>query len=78
MAEKKNNSNLKKIKFNFFQEDFNETDDIVTSQPGPKQATSNMPAFAMPPPSTATNPFASETSNLNQGGTRTYTPGERY
>ncbi|KAG5682410.1 hypothetical protein PVAND_011763 [Polypedilum vanderplanki] len=55
-------------------EDMNDGEDIVTSQPGPGQATSNIPAFAMPPPS-ATNPFASETSNLNQGGTRTYTPG---
>jgi DnaJ family protein C protein 5 len=55
-------------------EDLNDGDDIVTSQPGPNQATSNMPAFAMPAPS-ATNPFASETSNLNQGGNRTYTPG---
>ena len=55
----------------------NDGDDIVTSQPAPGQATSKMPAFAMPAPS-ATNPFASETSNLNQGGTRTYTPGERY
>ncbi|KAL7034997.1 hypothetical protein ACKWTF_008205 [Chironomus riparius] len=54
-------------------EDLNDGDDIVTSQPGPNQATSNMPAFAMPAPS-ATNPFASETSNLNQGGNRTYTP----
>lgn len=63
----------------YFQEEFGEGDDIVTSQPGPGQATSNMPAFAMPPPqASATNPFASETSNLNQGGNRTYTPGERY
>lgn len=63
----------------FLQEEFGDGDDIVTSQPGPGQATSNMPAFAMPPPqASATNPFASETSNLNQGGNRTYTPGERY
>ena len=55
----------------------NEGDDIVTNQPPPGQATSNIPAFAMPPPS-ATNPFASETSTLNQGGNRTYTPGNRY
>jgi hypothetical protein len=52
-------------------------DNPVTSQPNPGQATSGMPAFAMPPPG-ANNPFASETSNLNQGGQRTYTPGERY
>ncbi|CRL02481.1 CLUMA_CG015205, isoform A [Clunio marinus] len=58
-------------------EDLNDGDDPVTSQPNAGQATSNMPVFAMPPPS-ATNPFANETSNLNQGGTRTYTPGERY
>lgn len=61
----------------FFQEEFGEGDNPVTSQPNAGQATSNMPVFAMPPPS-ATNPFANETSNLNQGGQRTYTPGERF
>lgn len=60
----------------FLQEDM-DGDNPVTSQPNPGQATSGMPAFAMPPPG-ANNPFASETSNLNQGGQRTYTPGERY
>jgi hypothetical protein len=59
------------------QDEFNDGDDPVTSQPNAGQATSNMPVFAMPPPS-GTNPFANETSNLNQGGQRTYTPGERY
>jgi len=57
-------------------EDLNDGDDPVTSQPNAGQATSNMPVFAMPPPQpSANNPFANETSNLNQGGTRTYTPG---
>lgn len=51
-------------------------DDPVTAQPNAGQATSNMPVFAMPPPqASANNPFANETSNLNQGGNRTYTPG---
>lgn len=51
--------------------------DPVTSQPNPGSGSQGMPAFAMPPPG-ANNPFASETSNLNQGQQRTYTPGERY
>jgi hypothetical protein len=63
--------------FNSFQEEFNDGDDPVTSQPNAGSASSNMPVFAMPPPS-ANNPFANETSNLNQGGQRTYTPGERF
>lgn len=63
-----------------FQEDPNEYDDggnIVTSQPGAGQATSNMPVFAMPPPQpSATNPFANETSNLNSQQNPQYTPGK--
>lgn len=59
------------------QEDFQEMDvggNPVMSQPGAGQATSNMPAFAMPPPS-STNPFANESTNLNTGGQTVYTPG---
>lgn len=47
----------------------------VTSQPNPGQASSNMPVFAMPPPS-STNPFANESSSLNTGGQPVYTPGK--
>ncbi|CAO1403120.1 unnamed protein product [Diamesa serratosioi] len=66
--------------YHHLNEDPNEYDDggnIVTSQPGAGQATSNMPVFAMPPPQpSATNPFANETSNLNSQQNPQYTPGK--
>lgn len=71
----------KKKKINeiiFFQEDFNETDAPVTSQPAPGQGTSNSNVpIAMPAPN-PTNPFAAmptEATSLNATEQTTYTPG---